>query len=475
MNTSRINLSMFVMLMLLLVSCRSQQMSNIDRGADVVYREGYPEIRVLASGLFDEDDMPGIDLYIDVVKGSLIYRSENNLFTANMDITIQVYQIVNNDKTLIQNRTDVVTVSDANPRVSESGEMAKLSQRIPLLPGSYEIIVSVVDRSSGKQSIGRTSTTIPDPESDIIGVTDILLLGKNNNNDDGFVPITTYFVQSRYDTLKFQLQVTRLDNEEETLVDMKLSTFVADTSHARELAAIQTSPGSIAYKGIEYSNDKELFTSSRILRSETGSILIEYITPIPRNGNYRFEANISHGSDSKILYKAREFNITTANFPSVRNIREFAQPLAYLMGRREFNELSRITSPDSLKTAIDVFWLSDMRNSNKARQVIELYYTRVEQANKQFSNFKEGWKTDMGMIFILFGPPYYVENNLDSSIWYYSYNRYDPRTTFRFVRPRIANQYFPYQHYILQRDSFYHSVEYEKVQMWRSGHILNTQ
>jgi GWxTD domain-containing protein len=449
-------------------------MSNIDRGAEVVYREGYPEIRVLASGLFDEDDIPGIDLYIDIIKGSLIYKSDNNLFSANVDITIQVYQIINNDKTLIQSRTDVVTVSDASSRVSESGEMAKLSQRIPLLPGRYEIIVSVVDRSSGNQSVGRTSTTIPNPLSDTIGVTDILLLGKSNKDDYGFVPITTYFVQARYDTLKFQLQVTRPFEEFETLIDMKLSTFLADTTHARELAAIQPSQGSIIYKGIEYANDKELFTSSRTLRSETGSVLIEYITPVPTNGNYRFEANISHGS-SDILYKAREFNITTTNFPSVRNLQEFVQPLAYLMNRREYNELSRISSPDSLKDAIDVFWLSEMRNSNKARQVIELYYTRIEQANKQFSNFKEGWKTDMGMIFILFGPPYYVENNLDSSIWYYSYNRYDPRTTFRFVRPRISNQFFPYQHYILQRESYYHSIEYEKVQMWRSGHILNSQ
>lgn len=474
MSISRINIAMLVMLTLLLLSCRSQQMSNIDRGAEVIYREGYPEIRVLASGLFDVDDNPGIDLYIDIVKGSLIYKSDNNLFSANVDITIQVYQFINNDKTLIQSRTDVVTVSDASPRVSESGDMAKLSQRIPLLPGRYEIIVSVVDKSSGNQSVGRTTTSIPDPLSDSIGITDILLLGKSNKDDYGFIPLTTYFVQTRYDTLKFQLQVTRPIQGVETVVEMKLSTFLADSTHARELASIQPSQGSIVYKGIEYANDKELFTSSRTLLSETGSVLIEYITPLPNYGNFRFEANISHGS-SDILYKAREFNITTTNFPSIRNLQEFAQPLAYLMGRREFNDLSRITNPDILKDAIDVFWLSEMRNSNRARQVIELYYTRVEQANKQFSNFKEGWKTDMGMIFILFGPPYYVENNLDSSIWYYSYNRYDPRTTFRFVRPRISNQFFPYQHYILQRESIYHSIEYEKVQMWRTGHILNIQ
>ena len=37
----------------------------------------------------------------------------------------------------------------------------------------------------------------------------------------------------------------------------------------------------------------------------------------------------------------------------------------------------------------------------------------IEEANKQFSNYKEGWKTDMGMMYILFGPPWYIESTLE--------------------------------------------------------------
>jgi hypothetical protein len=104
--------------------------------------------------------------------------------------------------------------------------------------------------------------------------------------------------------------------------------------------------------------------------------------------------------------------------------------------------------------------------------VVELYYSRVEEANKQFSNFKEGWKTDMGMVFILFGPPWYVENTLDTSLWSYTYNRNDIRYTFQFYRPRISNEFFPFQHYIMRRDQIYHNIMYERVQMWLSGQVL---
>lgn len=454
--------------------CKSQRMANIDRGSDVTYREGYPEVRILAVGLFDDDDLPGVDLTVDIVKGSLVYRSTDGVFSASVQLTIQVYQTINRENILIQNRNQILEVTDTDQRIVDSGEVASYTERIQLLPGNYEILVSVVDESSGNQSVRRTQTSIPDPESDQVGITSVLLLGKINNNDEGFIPITTYFVQSRFDSLKFQFQVTRPELNFDTQIIMGLYTFNADSLHARELAGIPPSPGSIAYKGIEYQRVNEIFSTSRTLRSETGNILIEYITPILPSANYRFEVNVTNmDSNGSTLFKAREFNITTPFFPSVRNVQEFAEPLAYLMGRREYERLMQIKDADSLKTAIDLFWLSGMRNSNRAKQVIELYYSRVEQANKQFSNFKEGWKTDMGMVFILMGPPFYVENTLDTSIWFYSYNRGDPRTTFRFIRPKIADQFFPYQHYVLQRERFYHSIEYDIVEEWKRGTILN--
>jgi hypothetical protein len=122
---------------------------------------------------------------------------------------------------------------------------------------------------------------------------------------------------------------------------------------------------------------------------------------------------------------------------------------------------------------MDAFWLTNIPSRVRAARVINQYYTRVEEANKYFSNFKDGWKTDMGMIYILFGPPWYVEESLEYQVWFFSYNRNDPRTVFTFYRPKIQNTYFPFSHYILVRDRNYHSVEYQQVQSWLSGDILD--
>ncbi|MDZ7690711.1 MAG: GWxTD domain-containing protein [Balneolaceae bacterium] len=132
-----------------------------------------------------------------------------------------------------------------------------------------------------------------------------------------------------------------------------------------------------------------------------------------------------------------------------------------------------LKNSDSLKQAIDTFWLKNIGSKSKAKQVISLYYQRVEEANKQFSNFKEGWKTDPGMMYILFGRPLYYDRYIDSMTWYYSYDRSDPRETFQFDKPTIKHPSFPFDHYILTRNFFYDNIEYQQRERWLSGLILS--
>ncbi|HBQ61766.1 MAG TPA: GWxTD domain-containing protein, partial [Balneolaceae bacterium] len=83
-------------------------------------------------------------------------------------------------------------------------------------------------------------------------------------------------------------------------------------------------------------------------------------------------------------------------------------------------------------------------------------------------------KTDPGMMYILFGPPIYSDQFSDQMFWSYSYNQDDPERNFLFVRPKLKNRYFPFNHYILQRNSYYHTVYYQQTERWRTGTILNT-
>jgi GWxTD domain-containing protein len=76
------------------------------------------------------------------------------------------------------------------------------------------------------------------------------------------------------------------------------------------------------------------------------------------------------------------------------------------------------------------FWKKRDPNPNTPRnEKMEEYYGRVDYANKHFSHYMEGWRTDMGMVYIIFGPPNSVDRHpydMDSKpyeIWsYYELN-----------------------------------------------------
>ena len=69
-------------------------------------------------------------------------------------------------------------------------------------------------------------------------------------------------------------------------------------------------------------------------------------------------------------------------------------------------------------------------------ELMDEYYKRVSYANENFDGWKDGWETDRGMIYILFGPPDQVERtnpSMASSTLYqiWTYNRISKQFIFK--------------------------------------------
>jgi GWxTD domain-containing protein len=72
----------------------------------------------------------------------------------------------------------------------------------------------------------------------------------------------------------------------------------------------------------------------------------------------------------------------------------------------------------------------DPSPGTERNELMEEYYSRVAYANKYFGHYTLGWKTDMGMVHIIFGAPSNIERHpfeIDSKpyeVWtYYELNR----------------------------------------------------
>ena len=156
------------------------------------------------------------------------------------------------------------------------------------------------------------------------------------------------------------------------------------------------------------------------------------------------------------------------NYPRVATVTDMIGPMAYLASSVEFNELMNQTN---MKLSVDNFWLESAGNVQTARELIRVYYNRVFFANYFFTSYKEGWKTDRGMMFIVYGPPNILTKKGDTEIWvYYRKKSRDPlQFTFtRHVSPYTQNDF------LLERN-FVNSMWVQAVRDWRSGKIFYTE
>jgi GWxTD domain-containing protein len=153
-------------------------------------------------------------------------------------------------------------------------------------------------------------------------------------------------------------------------------------------------------------------------------------------------------------------------YPKMTRPEQLTEPLMYMSTNQEINEIQ--AARDS-KKALDKYWLSLMNgNPDLARQVIRTYYNRVEEANRLFTSYKEGWKTDKGMIFIILGPPDKVQRSKDKEVW--MYDQKANATNVNFTFNKRTNQFVD-DHYELVRYVEYQPIWYPVVEAWRNGAI----
>jgi GWxTD domain-containing protein len=155
------------------------------------------------------------------------------------------------------------------------------------------------------------------------------------------------------------------------------------------------------------------------------------------------------------------------NFPDISNYNEMIAPLRYLTMRNEFEQLTANKDP---KSAVDAYWLGLSGNTERARELIRSYYGRVQTANKLFTSYVEGWKSDRGMIYIIFGPPNSVMHNVNGEIWTYGEANNFRSLVFSFSK--IENKYSD-NDLMLERNPIYKDEWMRAVDIWRQGRVFN--
>lgn len=175
-------------------------------------------------------------------------------------------------------------------------------------------------------------------------------------------------------------------------------------------------------------------------------------------GLYLFQTDSSSGSGLALRQ-------VPFYYPRVVSIDEVIGPLRYISSQEEY---SKLMSSRTRKKALDNFLLDISGSQGRAKRIMQNYFSRVAEANLMFTGFKEGWKTDPGMIYMIFGAPDVVEKTDAGENW--SYLEMEDKSDLKFEFVRVKNIFTP-NYLTLIRNEDYDRYWFRFVDLWRKGRI----
>ena len=190
----------------------------------------------------------------------------------------------------------------------------------------------------------------------------------------------------------------------------------------------------------------------------------------PKEGIYL----CSVGRDIKEGFTFLNFGAT---YPSMTTPEVMIEPLAYLASQDEVAALRSAVKP---KVALDDFWIKCGGNVDKARELIRIYYTRVLYSNYYFTSYKEGWRSERGMIYIIYGPPDKVYKTSEGESWGYRKpviksswgGRYKVSDEYLFFNFKKRENIFSDNDYYLSRSETLVTYWDKAILSWRKGIVF---
>ena len=157
------------------------------------------------------------------------------------------------------------------------------------------------------------------------------------------------------------------------------------------------------------------------------------------------------------------------DYPKVTTPLALLEPLRYITTKKEYTTLQNSTH---LKASIDSFWIATAGSQERARELISAYYGRVEIVNTHFSTYKEGWKTDRGMVYIIYGEPQNVYRSPERETWVYGTDNSGNTLNFTFDRMTISGFQNDFE---LQRNQVYNVSWITAVDYWKQGQVYRAR
>jgi GWxTD domain-containing protein len=332
---------------------------------------------------------PRVDVFVQVGHDLLSFVKNGNTYDAAYEMTISVFDSTN---TLVSEKLWTEEVKGMTFDQSVAPSATSITQRsLPIGPGRYVLRIVLFDRESKVSRQLTRQLLVSDFTATDFALSDIMLLSRVTMQGDrrSITPSISANIGSIPDSFFDYIEVynTRgLDSVKfvSTILDGKGRVAVTTDT----LLTLKPGRGEL------------------ILRVPHGNLPI---------GDYRLVVSArsprAKEDDPALATTNRIVVVRWQGLPrSVKDLDLAIEQARYIAKDDEYSLLKDAKTAEEKQAKFLEFWKKRDPNPNTPRnEKMEEYYARVEYANKHFSHYLEGWRTDMGMVFIIFGPP----NNVD--------------------------------------------------------------
>jgi len=356
-----------------------------------------------------ENGKTKVDIYFRFPYSNLQFVKSGNKYTAGYTLTIEV--IDEDSKNVVTSDLLEKTIETKTYESSVSSRSNKITMRsLILAPGKYTFRITLIDSESSKKYTTFIKKKVLNSAQDIY-VSDILLI-KNSVKIAGkeqLVPNVSRITQDIQQNLPFYFNI----------------------NSKKEISV------KLVYKIIDDQED-EIFEFTETQKLTVGNNpIIKTVTKL--NLILGKHTLVVKGStvSGNIFTQKKEFRSVLKGFPaSITDLDLAIRQIKFIATSEEMDALEN----DSLsylqkKERFTTFWKSkDPDPTTPFNEVLTEFYRRVEYANMKFKGYSEGWRSDMGYVYILLGAPDSINRNPFSSsnkpyeIWYY--NRLSKRFIF---------------------------------------------
>ena len=358
-----------------------------------------------------------LDVFVLVGYDALSFVKRDEVYDASYELTLT---LTDSAGSLVNEKSWTEQVDGVAFDQSVSSAAFRISQRIfQVRPGEYHLTATILDRES--KSARRIEARIPvtDFSAGRFALSDILLLARVSQKGEtrSIAPNVSSNVGEIPDAFQFYLEAYNRDS----LDSVRLVSTVLNEKKSLVLQVDTTVP-------LRPGKNEE------ILRIPHGTLSL---------GDYRLHVRAFPPGKGDIpdtghlAATNRAIIVRWRGMPrSLKDLDEAIEQVRYIAKDDEQKALEEAKTPEEKQKRFLEFWKKrDPNPSTPRNEKMEEYYQRVDYANKHFGHYQAGWRTDMGMVYLVFGPPSNVERHpfdIDSKpyeIWTY----YDLSYSFVFL------------------------------------------